>query len=48
MALSLLGLLLVSVCVELRIEPRGEATTPEATEASVEETVTAEVEVVRR
>ena len=49
MALSLLWLLLVSVCVELRIEPRREPTTPEASEASVvEETVTAEVEVVRR
>ena len=48
MALSLLGLLLVSVCVELGIEPRREPATPEAPEASIKEAVTAEVEVVRR
>ena len=48
MALSLFWLLLMSVRVKLGIEARRKPTTPEAPEASVEETVAAEVEVIRR
>ena len=49
MALSLFWFLLVPMCVKLGIKLRREASTTETSKASVvEETIAAEVEVVRR